>query len=150
MQKDDGMATIVVGVDGSAASRKALAWAAKEAELHGATLHVVHAWEVPSVAWGILSTEWSPRRLINQAKLELGKTIGEVVGEPAPIEVRATVEEGNPVKVLLDAVLDDDADLLVVSSRGRGGFKTLLLGSVSEQCVTHAKCPVAVIRSRKK
>ena len=77
-------------------------------------------------------------------------TIEEALGESPDIDLRITVKEGNPVNVLIGAAEADDAELLVLGNRGRGGFTSLLLGSVSEQCVTHAKCPVTVVHSAKK
>lgn len=138
--------TIVVGVDGSTGSREALTWAAKEAKLRGATLHAVQAWEMPTFAWGILGADWSPRKLIDEAKHELSRVVAATIGEAPGFDVLVTVSEGNPAKLLIEAADADDAELLVVGSRGHGGFKSLLLGSVSEQCVTHVTCPVVVIR----
>ncbi|MEI6621545.1 MAG: universal stress protein [Actinomycetes bacterium] len=146
--------TIVVGVDGSPASREALFWAAKEAEMKGARLHAVQAWQPPtggaiSAVGSAPTAAFSAQDVSAHTKRELAKTIKETIGESPTIDLRASVAVGNPVKVLIGVAKEDDAELLVLGSRGRGGFKSLLLGSVSEQCVTHAECPVAVIHTKK-
>ncbi|MEI6621539.1 MAG: universal stress protein [Actinomycetes bacterium] len=155
MDKDSDMPTLVVGVDGSPSSAGALEWAAREAQLRGAKLHVVQVWEVPGAAWatpvGVVPyTVATDENVRTQTREDLAGMTREVLGPDPKIKIRITVAEGNPAKVLIDIAKRDDAELLVVGSRGRGGFKTLLLGSVSEQCVTHARCPVIVIRPQGK
>ncbi len=138
------MKKIVVGVDGSALSHTALRWAYDEAKLHRAELTVVHSWLYPYV--GPRTGVSEPRddmKLDAMRELEASiKTLGEL-GEGA-VPIHALLKEGSPAECLIDACAD--ADLLVVGSRGRGGFKALLLGSVSRVIVQHAPCPVAVIR----
>ena len=144
--------TIVVGVDGSPQSKDALRWAVDEAKLRGATLHVVQAWHEAAGLWAnpvgpaVGAVAWPEHELAEEARATLRETIKETLGDPVGVELRASVAVGSPAKALVDTADADHADLLVVGSRGRGGFRSLLLGSVSEQVVTHAHCPVAVIR----
>lgn len=141
------MGRIVVGVDGSGGSRAALRWAAEEARLRGADLDVVAAWQFPvySVPAGVVWTgtlDWSS--LAESTERMLTDLIAEsaVAAEPG-VTVRKTVVEGAPAPVLLEAA--SGADLLVLGARGHGGFRSLLLGSVSNQCVHHAPCPVVIV-----
>jgi nucleotide-binding universal stress UspA family protein len=135
---------IVVGVDGSEASREALRWSAEEARLRRTTLRAVYAWVAPAVSvHGYVPPELldpEPQRQAAQARLD--GFVKEVVGEPPGMRVERVVVEGPAARVLVDAA--DGAALLVVGSRGHGGFAGLLLGSVSQQCAQHAPCPVIV------
>ncbi len=154
------MGTIVVGVDGSEESQAALRWAAEEARLRNADLKVVYAYDYQP-AWrqfrygdDIMSsgtdTERMRERLEHDATearehadalvRDLAADAGDTGGK---VEALA-IEHSNPAEALVEA--SADADLLVVGSRGRGGFAGLVLGSVSQQCVQHATCPVTVIR----
>jgi nucleotide-binding universal stress UspA family protein len=134
---------IVVGVDGSDSSLKALCWAARQAELTNSTLELITTWDWPmSYGWAVpLPSDYDPRTtaqsLLDDAIATLGPT------DPA-LDVHTTVVEGHPAPVLLQA--SRTADLLVVGSRGHGEFAGMLLGSVSEHCVTNAHCPVVVLR----
>jgi nucleotide-binding universal stress UspA family protein len=133
---------IVVGVDGSPASLGALEWAVRQATLTGAVVEAVTAWQFP-VAYGgypvDAGTDWqATAREIQEAAVK------EALGHEATALVRS-VAQGHPVRVLLDAAAD--ADLLVVGSRGHGGFTGMLLGSVSEHVVAHAPCAVVVVKS---
>ena len=148
------MAKIVVGVDGSLGAVRALEWAVAEAGMRKAVLHVVHAWMVPLVeaipdAWVIGSPTVEPtdeevyehlaaasRKVLDQA-LDQARAL-----EPELEFVGELVEKGAAPALIAAA---EDAELLVVGSRGRGGFKGLLLGSVSAQCVHHAPCPIVII-----
>lgn len=139
---------IVVGVDGSDSSRTALEWAYDEATHHGASLTVVSTWHPPALPmtppYGSIPPEdygGQPRR--DALDLLERFTAALVPREPA-VDVRTSVEEGNPAKVLIER--SKDADLLVVGSRGHGGFKGMLLGSVSQHLVAHSECPVVVVR----
>lgn len=139
------MGKIVVGVDGSAGSRDALRWAFAEAKLRGASLEVVIVWQYPITAslptFGAMIT---PQDFATDARTELLAIIAaEGISTDAPIPVSTLVAEGNAARALLDA--SDAAELLVVGSRGHGGFTGVLVGSVSQQCVNHAKCPVVVV-----
>jgi nucleotide-binding universal stress UspA family protein len=138
---------IVVGVDGSASSKAALAWAIRQAELTGATVEAVIAWHSPVMVGGygrapVTATEPDFEAV---SGYELGVAIAETVDPASEVKVTATVREGGAARVLLDA--SHGADLLVVGSRGHGGFTGALLGSVSQHCVHHATCPVVIIRT---
>jgi nucleotide-binding universal stress UspA family protein len=140
----DEAGRIVVGVDGSDASRDALAWAARQAKLTGASLQVIMTWHVPTAAYGApipLPTDYD---FIADSDHELAKVIHDVIGEHPGLEVAPEVLEGHPATRLIEA--SEGADLLVVGSRGHGAFTGMLLGSVSEHCVSHASCPVVVVR----
>lgn len=135
---------IVVGVDGSEASKSALRWAIHQARLTGARVDAVTAWRIPArfsqpPIIDINDYEDDARRILPQAIAEMSATDSEV-------PVRPQVIHGHPAQVLLDAA--DGADLLVVGSRGHGGFTEVLLGSVGQHCVHHAPCPVVIIRGK--
>ncbi len=134
---------IVVGVDGSGSSQRALAWAARQGELTGATLDVVIAWEWPISSGAVVPilSGWDPKA---EAQKRLDETVDAVRAAHPAVTVRARTVEGHPAPVLVEA--SADAELLVVGSRGYGEFAGMLLGSVSEHCVTHAHCPVVVVR----
>ena len=140
---------ILVGVDGSPASRKALEWASDEAVRHGSELVLLTAYLAPppppssgtvSVHEAVSSSEAAGEA----AKRLLMETIRDVLGEDPPVLVHPRVKEGNAAKLLID--LSEDADVVVVGSRGYGGFAGLLLGSVSQNVAAHAKCTVVVAR----
>jgi nucleotide-binding universal stress UspA family protein len=138
--------TIVVGVDGSRGSRTALTWAAAEASDHLADLVVMNVWEhtlLPPVGSGSV-----PHTAVADpsegASEELLKVIREELGEEPRVRVQPVVKHGNPAEVLIEQ--SADADLLVVGTRGHGGFAGLVLGSVSQHVAAYARCPVAVVR----
>ncbi len=134
---------ILVGVDGSAASKDALLWAADYAVLSGGRVHAVAAWEWP-ISLGVavpLPDDYDP---LKDSKTALEKTVAEVLGDSPSVPVSSTIVEGSPGYALVAAAAN--ADLLVVGSRGHGGFAELLLGSVSEHCARYAPCPVTVVR----
>ncbi|MEZ5102706.1 MAG: universal stress protein [Thermoleophilia bacterium] len=150
------MPVIVVGIDGSDASRAALRFALEEARLRGASVRAVCAWEVPldqampGPVIGGLPLEYGipiedlrdlARR---EAATVLDQALAAVRDEAAGVEVVSEPVEGRAAHVLVEAAAD--AELLVVGSRGHGGFAGLLLGSVGQACAHHARCPVAVIR----
>jgi nucleotide-binding universal stress UspA family protein len=140
---------IVAGVDGSSSSMSALRWAVRQAGLTGAAVDAVIAWSYPANAGGY---GWAPTGMEGSfdfkenAEKTLADAISSTVDPGSAVKVRALVAEGLPAQVLLDA--SDGADLLVVGSRGHGGFTEALLGSVSQHCVHHAHCPVVVIRGQ--
>ena len=134
---------IVVGVDGSESSRKALRWAARQAQLTGSEIAAVMSWEVPTAVYWVpypegLDLEANARKL-------LAATVEETLGPDPAVPVTQAVVQGHPAPSLVDA--SGRADLLVVGSRGHGEFTGMLLGSVSEHCVARAHCPVVVVRS---
>ena len=143
------MGRIVVGIDGSPESKEALRWALAEAKLRGARLRVVHTWVVPYIAAGPgLDPVLDAGMIENAERLAEDLVRGEldeVAAETAGLDIERAVVEGTPAAVLLEAA--QGADLLVVGSRGRGGFAGLLLGSVSQQCAHHAPCPVVIVRA---
>ncbi|HZR53684.1 MAG TPA: universal stress protein [Streptosporangiaceae bacterium] len=134
---------IVVGVDGSEGSKHALRWAAKQAGYTGATLEVVAAWDYPAT-YGWVPVPPEDYALADFAEKSLNDAINEVFGADVPANLQRRVVEGHPAQVLVDA--SRDAELLVVGSRGYGGFADALLGSVSTYCVHHAHGAVTVIR----
>jgi nucleotide-binding universal stress UspA family protein len=141
---------VVAGVDGSPASISALRWAIQQAALTGATVDAVIAWNYPVAAGG--GYGWAPASMAGDfdfrenAEKVLASAIGTARGPGSDVPVHALVVEGGAAQVLLDAA--DGAGLLVVGSRGHGGFTEALLGSVSQHCVHHARCPVVVVRGR--
>ena len=139
------MQRIVVGVDGSDSAHEALGWALTEARLRGAELEVVHAWQYPTVYTGGASFEptYDVGDLEVAAKAALDAIMSKVDASGLAAPVKETCVSGTAAGVLIHAA--KAADLLVVGSRGRGGFAGLLLGSVSQQVVHHAPCPVVII-----
>ena len=136
---------IVVGIDGSGSSLRALEWAAQQAELTGATLEVVITWQWPrSYGWTIpVPDDFDPAA---DAAATLSHAVDELKVAHPGITVTSKTVEGHPAQVLID--LSVGADLLVVGSRGHGEFAGMLLGSVSGHCVTNASCPVLILRDR--
>ena len=150
MSSEQTPGRIVVGVDSSPSSRAALAWAVRQAGLTGATVEAVTAWHHPVMAGGVpigLTGEPDNSDYREWAASALNQTIKQTVGPDGPVRVSATVREGNAAQVLVEAA--DGADLLVVGSRGHGGFAEALLGSVGQACVHHAECPVVIVRGPK-
>ena len=134
---------IVVGVDGSPSSVRALAWAAHQAELTGARLAVITTWEWP-IGYGYslsYPNDWDPSA---DARKALREAVDPIQEQHPGVEIDLTVVEGHPAPVLVEA--SQGAELLVVGSRGHGEFVGMLLGSVSEHCVSNAHCPVLVLR----
>jgi nucleotide-binding universal stress UspA family protein len=139
------MDTTVVGVDDSQGARAALAWAARHAAATGGRLRVVHCYEFP-VAWIDAYAPELPQwrqRAQRDAEEKTERVVSDVL-EPGQREaVEVEVVEGSPVDVLHDE--SRDAGVVVVGSRGRGGFAGLLLGSVSQRVAQHAECPVVIV-----
>lgn len=133
---------IVVGVDGSAQSKGALRWAAGQAELVGADLKVVMCWDFPSFAYWVAIPEGMD--LEGDTRKALDDEVAEVLGSKPTVAVSKVVRQGRAASILIEA--SRGALLLVVGSRGHGEFAGMLLGSVSEHCVTHADCTVVVVR----
>jgi nucleotide-binding universal stress UspA family protein len=140
------MSGIVVGTDGSPHSRHALEWAVREAGLRGAPLTVVTVVQVAAGYWGAPVLYGSDSELVARARKEAEEATDTIIAEadgprPASVSVRALT--GIPAEVLISE--SQTADMVVVGSRGTGGFARLLLGSVGNQVVHHAHCPVVVI-----
>jgi nucleotide-binding universal stress UspA family protein len=145
------MGTIVVGLDGSELSKEALRWALREAHLRGAALKVLHAWTPPVTVMPLYGLDPDPawyngkgERARRRIEEQLREIVADVAGSDPGVVVATEVVQGSPSHVLVDAARG--ADLLVVGSRGHGGFGGLLLGSVSQQALQHAACPVAIVR----
>jgi nucleotide-binding universal stress UspA family protein len=138
------MGVVAVGVDGSDRSVPALEWAVKEAAAHGHTLRVVTAWSIPVTALspGGLPAPYPIDELKSDGRAAQEAVIAKVE-IPEGLQLEHHVVEGGPGAVLLDAA--KEADLLVIGSRGHGGFTGLLLGSVGQQLTGHAACPVVVV-----
>lgn len=136
---------VVVGVDGSEPSDAALRCAAKEARLRKAVLKVVHAWHVPSTGYGgYMIPVGTLDDFASDAAKATDEQVSAVLGDNPGIELITEIREGPASRAILDAA--KDAELIVVGSRGRGGFSGLLLGSVSSQVAHHAHCPVLIVR----
>jgi nucleotide-binding universal stress UspA family protein len=134
-----GARRIVVGVDGSAGSRRAVRRAADEARAHGASLEVVTAWNMLDQ---VTATEFDPNYGEGRARADLQEIVAAELGDDGP-PASLRIENDLPARALLSAA--EGAWLLVVGSRGLGGFKGLLLGSVSQQVAHHAPCPVLIV-----
>ena len=144
------MGVIVVGVDHSPGAKAALRFALEEARLRQATLRVVHAWQFGYIGAtgleGLLPAAGGELEDFRQgAAAALDETLKEVVAGADSVTIERRVDQGAPAAVLVDE--SRGAELLVVGSRGHGGFAQLLLGSVSQQCAQHAPCPVVIIRA---
>jgi len=149
------MATIVVGTDGSPSAQQAVRWALGEARLRGAGVRLVHAWMLPLIdaipePWAIGIPPLGPgdeervhERIEAAARALLDDAVEKAQEDEPALSIEGELVEARPAHALLQSARG--ADLLVVGSRGRGGFAGLRLGSVSTQCVHHAECPVVVV-----
>ena len=139
---------IMVGVDGSDNSRQALEWAHGEAVHHGASLTLVTTWNPPTLPVNPSMSTAPPEAYGTQPKedaLDLLESFTSDLASRTPaVDVRTSIEEGSPAEVLIQR--SKGCDLLVVGSRGHGGFAGMLLGSVTQHLVAHAHCPVVVVR----
>ena len=141
------MSGIVVGIDGSDNASHALEWAMTEAALRKAPLTVVTVNSVPASYWSGAPVELAGDQervaeIRKAAEAAVADTASKL-GASQPESVTVTAVSGYPVQTLIDA--SRGSDLIVVGSRGGGGFGSLVLGSVSDQVVHHAHCPVAVV-----
>ncbi|HEU6443483.1 MAG TPA: universal stress protein [Gaiellaceae bacterium] len=138
---------IVVGVDGSEQATKALRWALREATLRTCHVLALYAWTVP-VQPGRLGHYTvrlqDPQVYQEGAEATLEGIVGEVTSDAGDVTIERRAVHGSPAHELIRA--SKAAELLVVGSRGLGGFSSLLLGSVSQQCAQHATCPVVIVR----
>jgi nucleotide-binding universal stress UspA family protein len=135
---------IVVGIDGSAASKEALLWAARQAELTHSSLEIVTTWDwPPSYGWAIPFPDgFDPEKGVH-AMVE--KAASDAQAQHPAIVIATRSLQGHPAPILVEA--SKGADLLVVGSRGHGEFVGMLIGSVGEYCATNAHCPVLIHRS---
>jgi nucleotide-binding universal stress UspA family protein len=145
------MGVIIVGVDHSAGAEEALRFAFEEAQLRQATLRAIHAWQfgyigAPSLEGTVPVLGAGRHEHRSAAEAALDATIREAIPDAGEVEIERRVMEGAAAAVLVEE--SRGADLLVVGSRGHGGFAQLLLGSVSQQCAHHAECPVVIVRPR--
>ncbi|MFD4951376.1 universal stress protein [Streptomyces sp. NPDC058451] len=143
MQPSPPRRRVVVGVDGSPSSCAALRWAAEYARLVGGVMEAIHAWDTPS-AIGWTGPAIDPEFDLEQARERFAEGLRGVFGDDRPAHLVEYLVEGDPSEVLIRA--SAGADVLVVGSRGRGGFARAMLGSVSQRCAQHAACPVVVVR----
>ncbi|MEU9045750.1 MULTISPECIES: universal stress protein [unclassified Kitasatospora] len=133
---------IVVGVDGSSPSKRALRWALGQAAATGAVVEAVICWRFPTVyGWAPASVD---RELGAVAGRMLAQAVAEVTTDDNHVEIVEIVESGHAAEILLERARG--AELLVVGNRGLGGLAGTLLGSVGQLCVQHAPCPVVVVR----
>ncbi len=140
-----GSGPIVVGVDGSPPSLKALEWAADEASAKKVDLHLVIGWHLPLML-GMplpLPTDFDPLAPARDVLEEARRT---VAADYPDLVVKTHIEEGPAARALVRTATDLGASLLVVGARKHGEVTGLLIGSVSENVATHAKCPVVVVR----
>jgi nucleotide-binding universal stress UspA family protein len=137
------MGVVVVDVDFSEGAKSALRFALVEARLRDAALRVVHAWRLSGIdgTYPIVGRDRTDARRAAEDALEA--ILAEVVSDEHTVEVVSAVVEGSAGAVPVTE--SQDAELLVVASRGHGGFAGLLLGSVSQQCADHVACPVAIV-----
>jgi nucleotide-binding universal stress UspA family protein len=138
-----GAGRIVVGVDGSESAQAALAWAIRQAKLTGAGLDAVVSWSIPATAAaaGPLPDSYDPAA---DAAAALTEAVAPARAANPDVDLRTVEVEGPAGPGLVEYA--ETAQLLVVGSRGHGFVAGVLLGSVSEYCVSHAKCPVVVLR----
>lgn len=139
--------SIIVGVDGSQSAEAALKWAARYAHATGGSLVAVLAWHYPSAVGGppVGVAPEAVTSEVEKSRYEmLDKAIEATCGDMPSLRVERKVVYGHPAQALLDE--SRHADLLVVGSKGHGGFTGMMLGSVSTHCVTHASCPVTVVK----
>ena len=134
---------VVVGVDGSESSKEALRWAARMAAVEGVEIVAITAWDYPQAYNSPVDVNWRPDV---DAEVILADTLREVFGDERPPGLEARAVHGPARTVLLEA--SEGASLVVVGSRGHGGFAGLLLGSVSSACAEHGHCPVVVVHEK--
>ncbi len=144
MSTMDRQSLIVVGVDGSPASRAALEWAVVQAELTGSPVEAVSVWQWPANYGAPLVpvSDYDPGA---DATRTLSGVVAPVAQAHPAVEIRERVVHGYAAQALVEAA--KDASLLVVGSRGHGELVGVLLGSVSEYCVSHAHCAVVVVKA---
>lgn len=139
------MHTIVVGVDGSEGSLVALSFAIEEAKRRGAEIKAVNCWHVPPIVYevGWTAAPIDTGEFPKVAERGLAEALERAGAADCGVTVSSIVREGQAADVLCEVAVG--ADMLVVGSRGYGGFRGLMLGSVSQQCAQHSPCPVVII-----
>ena len=141
------MSRIVVGIDGSKSADEALRFAIEEARLRGATLRIVTVWSTPSAVYAGMAyvPSFDLSEVEEQAANDRLQAARAFVGEVPGVTVETVAVRGQVADTLVAE--SEGADLLVVGSRGHGGFTSLLLGSVSQQVAHHAQVPLAIVRA---
>jgi nucleotide-binding universal stress UspA family protein len=143
---EPGRQVVVVGIDGSPESVAALSWAGGYAAATGATVRAVRAWHFPTAA-GLPPEGKAPPAVTGEIEQRMRAETSEAIAKAdltPSVRVETGVAYGHPAQVLIDA--SRTAGLLVVGHRGCGGFTQMLTGSVAIHCVSHAACPVVVVR----
>lgn len=136
---------IVVGFDGSDESKRALRWAAELGYLMNAEVRTIHAWEFPTnYDYPYAFQGWDPAI---DPQREFAAAVDAIDTDRRPAELTLHVIRGDPARTLIEE--SSGATMLVVGSRGLGGFATLMMGSVSAKCARHGACPVLVVRGTK-
>ena len=145
-------AYVVVGVDGSPSSIAALRWAARLAPSMNAQIQAITTWQYPTGAGAGIGMGGGVGMEMADAPEAVATTIldqalSTAFAHTPPAGLQRTTLQGNPAQVLLDVSTDSDALMLIVGSRGHGGFVGLLIGSTSAYCAEHATCPVLVVHA---
>jgi nucleotide-binding universal stress UspA family protein len=135
---------IIVGIDGSAHSLNAYRWALDESRRREAELTAVFAWETPLIG---IPGAFDREELEQSAQKFLNEQLDAQPMETGGITVHRVVAQGDPSASLIEACKQSDAEMLVLGSRGRGGFAGLLLGSVGQECAANAPCPVLICKA---
>jgi len=141
-----GRQVVVAGIDGSPESVAALGWAGHYAAATGAAVRVVRAWHFPTAA-GLPPEGRAPQAVTSEIEQRMRDEVADAIAKanvPASVQVDTVIGYGHPAQVLIDE--SKTSNLLVVGHRGHGGFHDMLTGSVALHCVSHAACPVVVIR----
>jgi nucleotide-binding universal stress UspA family protein len=138
---------IVVGVDGSENSTRALNWAVDEARVRDADVTALFAWEFPLIG---IPGAFEREQLEQQAKALISHHVAAVAGNDGEVRVEAVIANGDPATSLIAACEHADADLLVLGARTRngGGITRVLIDSVAQQCVAEAPCPVLIVKDK--
>lgn len=134
---------ILVGVDGSPGSLHALRWAVNQARKTDATIDAVIVWESPYATGEGLYTPMEEKRFADAARKRLAEAVERVTHDQSSGDVHLIVLRGDPAQILCS--WSAEAELLVLGTRGIGGFAGLLLGSVSAKCAQHSRCPVVIV-----
>lgn len=139
------MQRIVVGIDGSETAAAALSWAISETRLRNAQLDVVLAWQMPYIGSFPYAAAFDPTPFEQVARQTVDSAMTEAEGAGLGHPPQSSLMNGGAAEAVLDAA--KGADMVVIGSRGLGGFKGMLLGSVSQQIAHHATCPVVIVPS---
>lgn len=145
------MSRIVVGIDGSEASRRALGWAAQEAKLRGAVLRVVHTWQAAYAAPGPtpqMDPKYSGDAVETERRIAEGlveRELDAIESHLAGVRVEREVAQASPAKILLAAA--EGSEILVLGSSRHGALAGVVLGAVGQECIQHAPCPVVIVRA---